>query len=86
MSMSKEEKKDWRERGYQFTWGAFTAAGGIVAFALVIQAIINLTGIWTDDCDRSAWHRCGMSVLTDAKTGRQYLTTTGGGIVARAPK
>jgi len=42
----------------------------------------GITGIGSDDCDKSAWHVCGANVITDAKTGLQYLST-GHGITPR---
>jgi len=46
--------------------------------SLLLQAITP-----TDDCDRGRFDRCGMRVLTDEKTGTQYLETSKGGIIER---
>lgn len=65
-----------------FTLGA-GAITGIAAVMLVGSLITNTLQLGVDDCDRSAWDRCGAAIVTDAKTGLQYLRTTGGGITPR---
>ena len=88
MSMTREEKKHWQGVGYHIAIGVMTAAWVVVVASMVLAYLISGTG-WvhpTDYCDRSTWDRCGMKVLTDAKTGQQYLETPGGGIIARATK
>ena len=83
--MTKEEKKHWQGVGFHFAWGVMLAVWLIAVTAFGISYLVNGLLRATDDCDRSSWDRCGMRVLTDAKTGQQYLVTTGGGIVPRAP-
>ena len=64
--------------------GAQLAAGAILAICLWITAT-SMVEEWTtprDDCD-SPSERCGMKVLTDHKTGLQYLKAPGGGITPR---
>lgn len=51
-----------------------------VVVSLLMQAIMP-----TDDCDRGRFDRCGLRVLTDEKTGTQYLVTSKGGIIERTP-
>ena len=84
--MTEKDKKSWRDAGYHFTWGVLGAIGTILLIVMAVQFAYNAFNIGTDDCDRSAWHRCGMRVLTDAKTGQQYLVTSGGGITPRLPR
>lgn len=85
--MTKPEKDTWFSRGFHFAWGAFCCIG--LWLLLGTAASYLISGWWklgVDDCDRDAWNRCGMTVHTDAKTGRQYLSTSGGGLVLRAPR
>lgn len=66
------------EAGFKFSLGAIAAAG-------VVSVIATAIGGWItpyDDCDNGK-ERCGLRVHTDAKTGLQYLSTPGGGIVPR---
>jgi len=35
--------------------------------------VLGVTGAFMDDTDASGWRRSGMDILTDAKTGLQYL-------------
>lgn len=39
--------------------------------------------IGLDDSDKDAWHRSGVSVVTDYKTGQQYLKTPEGFLTPR---
>jgi hypothetical protein len=52
--------------------------------AIAISCIAtNLFGIGTDDSDLDKSHRSGVRVVTDYKTGLQYLETSKGGITPR---
>ncbi len=67
-----------------FTAGWQFGLGGAFAWAIAVSAL-SVVGHVTkpyDDCD-GAQERCGLRVHTDAKTGLQYLSTPGGGIVPR---
>ncbi|WP_348826507.1 hypothetical protein [Halomonas sp. RT37] len=64
--------------GMQFGAGAFLAVSAIIWLAAVIADFTTPF----DDCDGPT-ERCGMRVLTDHKTGLQYLEARGGGIVPR---
>jgi len=55
---------------------------GVVVF-LAFSLLRNISGLGVDDSDFDAWHRSGMSVRTDARTGVQYLESSGGCIVLR---
>lgn len=85
--MTKDEKNHWQAVGFHVAWGAMLAIWIVAAFGFGFSYLAGGLG-WRakDDCDRTTWDRCGMRVLTDAKTGQQYLVTTGGGIVARTPQ
>lgn len=52
----------------------------------VVSGVRNLMGWGVDDCDQSAWTRCNMTVLTDYKTGVEYLSDSKGGLVKRETK
>jgi hypothetical protein len=50
---------------------------------VAVVLLVNYTGYGVDDSDRDGWHRSGVSVITDHKTGLQYLSTWTGGITPR---
>ena len=62
--------------------------GGFITTAAVLISIVIVVGLWAhhqpprDDSDPIDG-RSNMSVLTDALTGCQYLTTSRGGITPR---
>ncbi len=62
---------------------------GIVDVLVVVALIMYVAGLIfnvvkpTDDCDSGRFDRCNMKVLVDAKTGTEYLVTSGGGIIER---
>ena len=49
----------------------------IAVVLLLVNALINTLGLFTDDSDKSGWKRSGFRVLTDHKTGVQYLCRYG---------
>ena len=74
------DKKAMRDIGRALAWGFLDVLFFCFAIGYCIAFIITPV----DDCDRSRWDRCEMRVLTDNKTGIQYLVTSGGGIIERA--
>lgn len=79
--ITRTDEQKWRDQGFYFTVGVLRALWGIMIVGIIVYLGLNFFGINTDDCDKSAWHRCGMEVLTDNKTGVQYLYTNGALIV-----
>ena len=73
--------------GYQFAKGAISYLAGqslkLVCVILAVAAIRNVAGFGIDDSDQDGWHRSGLSVHTDYKTGIQYLSDGHGGLVRR---
>jgi hypothetical protein len=57
--------------------------GLLVAAAIVVHVLDNYFDIGTDDSDLDGWHRSGFTILTDHKTGLQYLSDGHGGLVLR---
>jgi hypothetical protein len=55
----------------------------ITCYAVLTWSVLNSWDIGTDDSDVDGWHRSGMSVLTDHKTGLQYLSDGHGGMIRR---
>lgn len=56
----------------------------VAAVAIAIWALLNsFFAIGLDDSDRDGWHRSGATVVTDHRTGLQYLSPRGGGITPR---
>jgi len=82
-------RKGSRIMGKKFIKIGFFLAFGflqVYTLVLVVSWAIGIFFIPVDDCDKDRWNRCGMHVVTDNKTGKQYLITSGGGIIERATK
>jgi hypothetical protein len=71
-----------RNFGRQLALGFIDVAVLCVLIMFVVSLVLQ-TIMPTDDCDRGRFDRCGMRVLTDEKTGQQYLVTSKGGIIER---
>lgn len=71
--------RDAQRLGFHMAFGAMGCVGMFYMAAWVIGSLITPL----DDCDRGRFDRCQMKVLTDAKTGQEYLVTKGGGIIKR---
>ena len=56
-----------------------------IGFAILLpfSMLRNWLAWDTDDSDKDGWHRSGLRVHTDAKTGIQYLSDGHGGLVRR---
>lgn len=80
--MSQAEYEYCRRRGRAYTWGVAQVAGTLVIAGFLIASAWDML-FAHDDCDKDFWHHCGADVITDAKTGVQYLTTPSGGIIER---
>lgn len=50
---------------------------------LLILKAVSIYLVPVDDCDVDRYNRCGLKVVTDAKTGKQYLLSPHGGIIER---
>ena len=51
---------------------------------ILIFGLVRNTFKWgMDDTDRDAWHRSGLRVYTDHKTGVEYVGTSNGGLTPR---
>ncbi len=76
-----------RSLGYDLANGAIQAVAILVLIAVVLQLTLNLgrnaLGLGVDDSDRDAYHRSGLTVHTDARTGVQYVSTPDGGLHVR---
>ena len=58
--------------------------GKYLMFGLMVVWAIGKTPIGRDDTDAQSWgERSGMMPMTDARTGCQYLSVSGGGITPR---
>lgn len=71
-----------REYGREFAKGCADVVIFILFILALSSAIINML-FPADDSDFGKFNRSGVDVITDAKTGKQYLVTPKGGIVAR---
>jgi hypothetical protein len=80
--MKKREKDRYFNMGFHFTWGAIACVGVLMVLGLVFGRMIQPV----DDCDKNWWHRCGLEVVTDHKTGKQYLLSPHGGIIERGTR
>ena len=68
-----------KQKAKQWAYGILDA---IVPW-IIIGYCISFLLTPVDDCDRSRWDRCGLKVVTDNKTGIEYLVSSGGGIIKR---
>lgn len=73
--------------GYYWMRGVLKAATGYVlqfcAGLLVLFLLRLALGIGVDSTDRDRWHRSGLKILVDAKTGVEYLSDGDGGLTPR---
>jgi hypothetical protein len=74
------DDKTIRRVGFLFAVGVMQAVAVVLFLALIVDVALHDK----DDCDKSFWDRCGVSIVTDAKTGKQYLVSPHGGIIERA--
>jgi len=82
--MKAEENRFHQRVGFHTLWGATQFLSILILATLVTAYVENY--FWpkpVDDCDVSVSQRCGMAVLTDTRTGLQYLATSQGGITPR---
>jgi len=76
--------------GAAFTCGVLNELCGWAACLLVLVFLFNV-GRWCfgwgmDDSNKSGWERSGFTIMTDNKTGIQYLSDGKGGLVRRETK
>lgn len=69
--------------GTGFAIGFFRVVALIALTLIALQFTANIFGFGVDNSDISAWKRSGMKIHTDALTGRQYLSSRGGGLYPR---
>lgn len=85
--MEAEVKVDWKKVGEGLMDGFINSAGKffilwlLVVFALWIFG--GISGVTVDDSDASSWKRSGFKIMTDARTGLQYLSDGKGGLILR---
>lgn len=75
------------DAGYDFMEGALRCLSKYVLIFFMVAIALNMVRNWlawdTDDSDKDGWHRSGLQIHTDAKTGIQYLSDGHGGLVRR---
>jgi hypothetical protein len=76
--------KTARTLGLHFGLGLISAVGTVMVLAIIFQLLWNVFGLGTDATDKDAWNRSGMRLHTDAETGIEYLSTSGGGLTPRS--
>lgn len=78
---------DWKKVGEGLMDGAFNSVGKFVMLYLLVVFALwlfgGISGVTTDDTDASSWHRSGFRIMTDARTGLQYLSDGKGGLILR---
>jgi hypothetical protein len=76
--------------GYEFAKGFIQYVGRVLVILwlmiLVIDFCADRLDIGVDDSDKDGMNRSGLNVHVDAKTGIEYLSTKGGGLVRRETK
>ena len=87
------ETKTAQQLGEAFATGCLIALSKFVLFLVVFNLIFmclrNVSRSGVDDTDKDGWHRSGLRLYTDNKTGVQYLSDGKGGLTPRilcAPK
>jgi hypothetical protein len=70
--------------GKKFILGCLYSLIQFLVGVVIVLAIYSYFIQPVDSCDESRWKRCGLKVVTDAGTGKQYLVSPGGGIIERA--
>lgn len=78
------DKETAQTFGRYFILGCLQALIQVLISAVIVLAIYSYFIQPVDSCDESRFKRCGLKVVTDAGTGKQYLVTPGGGIIERA--
>ena len=67
-------------------WRDIKKTAFIIIYALIIAYLLmNILRLKTDDSDLDGFHRSGFEVLTDYRTGKQYLYR-GGYFIPRTDK
>jgi hypothetical protein len=79
MAISEERKK-----GREFTKGVLDVLCGIVVAGWVLWFLLMIFTP-TDNSDKGRFDRSGVKIVTDAKTGVEYLAWPQGGIIERKP-
>jgi len=70
-----DESREARTIAHGVFYGVLYVLVVVIICMWVSDVFRGITGIGSDDCDKSAWHPCGADVVTDARTGLQYLKT-----------
>lgn len=85
--MDKLTERDIEKAGQLFARGFMAVVFKCVMFfalgMIALGIVRNSTGYGQDDSDASPWERSGMQVMTDHKTGVQYLSDGHGGLIRR---
>lgn len=73
--------------GHDFMEGVLRCLAKYVILGYILLLLFSLARNWrgwdTDESDKDGWHRSGLRIHTDAKTGIQYLSDGHGGLVRR---
>lgn len=81
------ESKQRQKIGEDYARGALLAVSKVVTIVGIIAILGTLLRngcAWgTDDSDQSGWHRSGLTIHTDARTGVQYFSDGHGGLCVR---
>ena len=79
-----------QQEGYDLMAGAIKCLARTFAFIVIVGAVLIILfdsfHIATDDSDTDGWHRSGLFIRKDAKTGIEYLIDGHGGMVRRGEK
>ena len=77
------DKKQLSKIGFHFSMGFFQALGAVLILGWMLGRAGNMLEIGLDDTDASNWHRSGMEVHLDHRTGCHYLRGESGGLTPR---
>lgn len=84
--MITKEVSPYRKAGREFTKGVVDTLINIFIILVIVSFPIKYFNEWafpTDSTDVDKFHRSGFVVMTDNKTGIEYLVTKDGAIIRR---
>jgi hypothetical protein len=75
------------KEGYELMHGAMSCLCDYILWGVIILLLLgllkNCCGWDIDDSDQDSFHRSGLSIHRDAKTGVEYLCDGHGGMIER---
>ena len=83
MKIIKDQLNNKELEGYELMKGAIICFSLMVVCGLILMFVFALTLKPIDNSDFSKYKRSGFKILTDYKTGTEYLSDGHGGLIKR---